>query len=144
MWSSGTSIVEREGSRTEGLRIQHRPYLADAEMTVVIELGDDAPVTAERVLAALDQPARPLFIGRGSCPPACPLAGPIVDAASLEEAVLRVARDRPGKIYLPATAVTPAWGDLPVSIPGRRDWRSYRHSGADPYVIRSTPSAPAI
>ena len=136
MWSSGTSIVERDGSQTEGLRQQERPYKADADMTVVIELRSDSPVAGEQILAALDQPVRPLFIGRTSCPPASRLAGRVIEASSLEAATLQVAQAHPGEIYLPAEAATPSWGDLPLSIPGRRDWASFRHAGTDLYVIR--------
>jgi CRISPR system Cascade subunit CasD len=141
MWSSGTSIVKREGSRTEGLRPQERPYRADADMTAVVEVLAGSLVTSEQILGALDQPVRPLFIGRSSCPPASRLAGRIFEAASLEAATVAIARDHPGEIYLPAEVATPAWGDLPLSIPGRRDWASFRHAGADLYVIRQRPSS---
>jgi hypothetical protein len=76
MWSSGTSTAEREGSRTEGLRQQHRPYRADAAMTAVVELAAGSPVVAADILSALDQPVDPLFIGRSSCPPASRLCRP--------------------------------------------------------------------
>jgi CRISPR system Cascade subunit CasD len=128
--------VEREGSRTEGLRQQERPYRADADMTAVVDVQRGCLVAAEQILAALDQLAHPLFIGRSSCPPASRLAGRVFEATSLEAATLAVARDYSGEIYLPAEAATPAWGDLPLSIPGRRDWASFRHAGADLYVIR--------
>jgi len=141
MWSSGMSIAEREGSETEGLRPQHRPYRADADMTAVIELGSGSPANAEQIIAALDKPARPLFIGRSSCPPACKLAGRLLDAPSLEKATAAVARDHPGTIYLPAAVATPAWGDMPLSIPGCRDWVTYRHAGTDPYIARPSPSS---
>ena len=131
-----TNVVEREGSRTEGLRQQERPYRADAEMTAVVDVQRGCLVAAEQILAALDQLAHPLFIGRSSCPPASRLAGRVFEATSLEAATLAVARDYSGEIYLPAEAATPAWGDLPLSIPGRRDWASFRHAGADLYVIR--------
>ena len=140
MWSSGTSIADREGSQITGLRPQQRPYRADADMTAVVELGAGSPVSAEQIIAALDQPAHPLFIGRSSCPPASKLAGRIFDAVSLEAAVLEVARDYPGEIYLPVQAASPAWGDIPLSIPGCRDWTSYRHAGADLYIMRPSPS----
>src|SRR5947207_2110021 len=60
MWSSGTSIAEREGSQIEGLRPQQRPYRADADMTAVVEPGAGGPANAEQIIAALDQPAHPL------------------------------------------------------------------------------------
>jgi CRISPR system Cascade subunit CasD len=140
MWSSGTSIAEREGSQITGLRPQQRPYRADADMTAVVELGAGSPVTAEQVIAALDQPARPLFIGRSSCPPAFKLADRLFDAPSLEAAVIEIAQSRGGEIYLPAVAATPSWGDMPLSIPGSRDWTTYHHAGADAYIMRACPS----
>ncbi len=139
MWSSGTTIAEREGSQIKGLRPQHRPYRADADMTAIVELAGNSPAQADEILSALDQPARPLFIGRSSCPPATRIAGRMIDAVSLESAVLEVVRERPGEIYLPAEAATPSWGDLPLSIPGRRDWATYRHAGSDLYVCRPAP-----
>jgi CRISPR system Cascade subunit CasD len=139
MWSSSTTIAKREGSQIEGLRPQHRPYRADADMTAIVELTTNSPVKADEILSALDQPARPLFIGRSSCPPATRIAGRRVDAAPLEGAVSEVVRERPGEIYLPADAATPSWGDLPLSIPGRRNWATYRHAGADVYVCRPSP-----
>jgi CRISPR system Cascade subunit CasD len=143
MWSSGTSVAQREGSQIRGLRPQHRPYRADADMTAVVELGEGTPATGEQIIAALDQPAHPLFIGRSSCPPACRLAGRLLDAPSLEAAVLEVARNPPGTIYLPVAVATPEWGDMPLSIPGCRDWATYRHTGADLYIIRPSPSSPS-
>jgi CRISPR system Cascade subunit CasD len=137
MWSSGTTVVEREGSQITGLRQQWRPYLADADMTVVIGLSPSAPIQVENVLAALQEPVRPLFLGRTSCPPEVPLAEEIIEAEDLAAAANLVAQKRSAKlIYLPTELVDPHWGDLPVSIPGRRDWMSNRHSGADLYVCR--------
>jgi CRISPR system Cascade subunit CasD len=140
MWSSGTSVAKREGSQIKGLRSQQRPYRADADMTAIVELGKGGPASADEIVSALDQPAHPLFIGRSSCPPASKLAGELLDAPSLEAAVLDVARNHPGTIYLPAGVATPAWGDMPLSIPGCRDWTTYRHAGADLYIMRPSPS----
>jgi len=137
MWSSGISVIAREGSQIGGLRQQWRPYLADADMTVVIGFAPSAPVQVEDVLKALQEPARPLFLGRTSCPPEVPLAGEIIEAENLASAANAVAAKRGAKlVYLPTELVDPEWGDLPVSIPGRRDWVSNRHSGADLYVCR--------
>src|SRR3954471_13714373 len=57
MWSSGTSIAEREGSQIEGLRQQQRPYRADADMTAIVEMRVGSLITTEQIFAALDQPA---------------------------------------------------------------------------------------
>src|SRR5262249_28596180 len=125
-----------------GLRQQWRPYLADADMTVVIGFAPPTPVRIEDVLNALKEPMRPLFLGRTSCPPELPLAGEIIEAEDLVAATNTLTAKRAAKlVYLPTELVHPEWGDLPVSIPGRRDWLSNRHAGADLYVCRQATSS---
>jgi len=137
MWASGTQVVTREGSGIEGLRQQWRPYLADVDITSVVELQEHAPFGAPEILAALREPARPLFLGRTSCPPEREIAGEIIDASSLEDAAQQLAGARKSSlIYVPADRTEPQWGDLPFSIPGRRDWRANRHSGGQLYLCR--------
>jgi hypothetical protein len=111
-------VTAREGSQISGLRQQWRPYLADADMTVVIGFAPSAPLKVEDVLNALQEPARPLFLGRTSCPPEVRLAGNIIEAENVVAAVKAAATKRSAKlIYLPTELVDPEWGDLPVSIP---------------------------
>ena len=142
MWSSGTTVIEREGSQITGLRQQWRPYLADADMTVVIGFATSVPVTVEDISQALEEPVRPLFLGRTSCPPEVRLVGEIIEADDLAAAANTMTKKRRAKfVYLPTELVTSEWGDLPVSIPGRRDWMSNRHSGADLYVCRQPASS---
>ena len=138
MWSSGRSVVRREGIEKEGTRIQYRPYVMDIDMTVVAQLDDDAPVSAEAILEAFRMPARPLGIGRMNCPPSDDIAGEIVIAESLESAVRQLP---PGELYLPVEATSMAWGDVLVSIPGICDWRSRRHEGSEAFVRRSPQGA---
>ena len=134
MWSSGRSVIVREGIEKEGTRIQSRPYVMDVDMTVVVQLADGAPVTAEEILKALDLPARPLGVGRMNCPPSDRIAGEILEAETFESAVSQIAE---GDLYLPVDAVQMLWGDVLVSIPGTCDWRSRRHGGAEGFVRRS-------
>ena len=134
MWSSGQSVVEREGIEKEGTRIQARPYVMDIDMTIVGRLYHDAPVSAEEVLQALDMPARPLGIGRMNCPPSGRIAGDLLDADTFESALDQIAE---GEHYLPTDAISMDWGDIMVSIPGICDWRSRRHGGAEGFVYRS-------
>lgn len=143
MWTSGVTTVKREGSVVEGLRQQWRPYLADAEMLLIIELLPEAPFSATEILAALDQPQRPLFLGRTSCPPQTRIAGEVIDAPSLSEAATLLSKGLAATLYLPADRAAPQWGDLPMSIPGRRDWLANRHAGSDMYLQRPAPSAEA-
>lgn len=143
MWSSGRSIVIREGSAeaVTGTRQQWRPYLADFDMTLVVQIDGDSPYAPQQILSALSEPARPLFLGRTSCPPEVALSGSVIEATSLEDATEFVARwRRPDLVYLPADRTRTKWGDLPVSIPGRRDWIADRHSGSDLYVCRQLPA----
>lgn len=134
MWSSGQSVLEREGIEKGGTRIQFRPYAMDIDMTVIARLTDDAPVTAEEILEALDMPVRPLGIGRMNCPPSTRIAGDLLAAENFESALGQLAG---GECYLPLDAVPMDWGDTLVSIPGICDWRSRRHRGAEGYVCRS-------
>ncbi len=134
MWSSGRSVVERKGIEKEGTRIQLRPYLMDVDMTVVVQLANDAPVTADKILHALDMPARPLGLGRMNCPPTARIAGEVLDAETLESAVSQTTA---GDLYLPVDLVPMDWGDVMISIPGSCDWRSWRHQGAEGFVRRS-------
>ena len=139
MWSSGGSVVEREGIEKEGTRIQSRPHAMDIDMTVVAQLAAGAPVAAEEILQALEMPARPLGIGRMNCLPSDRIAGEILAADSLESAVSQV---EPGDIYLPIEAVSMDWGDVMVSIPGICDWRSRRHEGSEGFVRRAAVQEP--
>ena len=41
------------------------------------------------------------------------------------------------RLYLPIETADMEWGDMPVSIPGTRDWGAQRHSGSQSYVMRS-------
>ena len=77
----------------QGTLITRREYLADASFLVALQ-GDEALVS--EVIAALQQPAWPLFLGRKSCPPSVP---PLVlkdgklhkeQGITLEEALKRI------------------------------------------------------
>ncbi len=64
--------------------IRSRHYRADAAITVALSLADpnDYP-TVDDLAAALDEPARPLFIGRKPCIPAEPLFIGVTDKETL-------------------------------------------------------------
>lgn len=54
-----------------------RDYHADASVRIVLRVEPPAAAPdLERIAAALDRPARPLFIGRKPCLPSAPLLGP--------------------------------------------------------------------
>lgn len=57
-----------------------KQYLADASFLAAVGLRAGAPTTPDALAAALDRPARPIFLGRRACPPACRLLEGRADA----------------------------------------------------------------
>ena len=64
-------------------------YYADMRVTValLLEPGEDAP-TLDELAAALQEPARPLFIGRKPCLPSAPLFGGFAEGDTALAALL--------------------------------------------------------
>ena len=61
--------------------LRYRDYYADMRVTVALRLraDDGAAPTLDELAAGLDEPMRPLFIGRKSCLPSCALYGGFAD-----------------------------------------------------------------
>lgn len=117
-WNTGKAIgcMSRDGMAET--RVQQRPFLADVDMTILVELADDARWTAQALLAALDEPQYPLCLGRENYPPTCRVAGEVLQEASLERAAERLR----GLVYLPLdskSGAEGAWGDVIVSVVAR-------------------------
>ena len=72
--------------------LRYRDYYADMRVTVALRLepGDDEPALDE-LGAALQEPMRPLFIGRKPCLPSAPLFGGFVEGDTALAALLEVA-----------------------------------------------------
>ena len=68
--------------------LRYRDYFADLRVTVALRLQPDAESPAlDELAAALDEPARPLFLGRKPCLPAAPLFAGFGDGATALEAL---------------------------------------------------------
>ena len=69
--------------------LRYRDYHADMRVTVVLRLrpADEVP-TLDELASALDEPMRPLFIGRKPCLPSRPLAAGFTDGATALAALL--------------------------------------------------------
>lgn len=149
-WTTRGRPEGREGGSNtyKSPHIRYRDLIADAALLVAIALDppDDFP-TVEGLADALARPARPLFLGRKSCLPSCPLvpASPderFIDAANPFDAVARVTSKAGdcdpharGPIVLGPERV-----DLPqglferLVVADERNWLSGVHGGSRTYV----------
>ncbi len=97
-WTTRGRPEGRKGGR-DGYNFPHlryRDYYADMRVTVALRLDPaDADPTLDDLAAALQEPARPLFIGRKPCLPSRPLFGGFKDGDTALAALLNVLVDRP-------------------------------------------------
>jgi CRISPR system Cascade subunit CasD len=105
---------EREGSVVKERAQQWRPLLADADMSVIVEV--EGEWEAHRLLTALRDPVFPLCLGRQSCPPAGQVGERVIAAASLDAALGIVQAERGGTVYRPVSGLVDG---LVVSVPSR-------------------------
>jgi len=124
--------------------IRRRDFDADAAVTVAITLSpEDGDPAIEAAAGALDEPARPLFLGRKPCLPAGPLCLGLVTADSLTEALLAApladdAESGAVRLMLPASEPA-APQDREAYVTDERDWQSGVHGGARRQRFRSVP-----
>lgn len=92
-WTTRGQPEGRDGGAGtyQGKHLRYRDYGADRKVWIALTLepADESP-TLEELADALNEPARPLFIGRKSCIPAEPLCAGIVDADSAAAALATV------------------------------------------------------
>ena len=141
--------------------LRYRDYYADMRVTVALRLhphpdlppsrGKELVVepTLEELAAALDEPARPLFIGRKPCLPSARLCGGFVDASDALAALLAVplADDADGgrdvRLQWPAREVGEPPQRVSVSremmLTDERNWVSGRHGGGRRVVEGTAP-----
>lgn len=88
-WTTRGVPEERgKGEATSGTHIRNREHWADAVFTVALALRDPtASPTLAEIERALNEPERPLFIGRKTCLPATRLFLARREVASLREAL---------------------------------------------------------
>jgi len=136
-WTTRGVIEGRKGGEAkEGTHIRYRHYLADAVYTVAVSLEPaDEPPTLGQVAASLQEPARPLFIGRKCCLPAAPIALGLAMAPSLREALQsaspidRVRRTDDGHVRAWWDRDDAQAGGHAFPITDTRDWANQVHSG---------------
>jgi CRISPR-associated protein Cas5/CasD subtype I-E len=134
MWMAQGRAFAR-GATTVERHVQLRPYLYDADLSVVVDVDERAGASVESCAAALERPRWMRHLGRSCCPPDRPILEGMLAAGSLAEAVARAAESGE-EIWLPASAQAMAPGDVAVPVPDRRDWSSRRHGGETLYLRR--------
>lgn len=138
-WTTWGTPEGRDGASYGAPHRRRRDYHTDAHVTLVIRLErvDEAP-SLDDVAAALERPARPLFIGRKPCLPSAPIwRGEEVFAPTAYDALRSARAEGPGDHRL--RALWPA-GEGPsldeaavsrlVDLPDLRNWRSGLHGSS--------------
>jgi CRISPR system Cascade subunit CasD len=120
-------VFSREGGSHETV-VASRPLTCDIDITAVVKVDRDP----RALLVALERPKFPVTLGRRGMYPTEPIAGVVLDVATVAAGVEIVARERSGAPWTPA--MRPASGQL-CTVPAGRDWRTRRHGGVDTYLI---------
>ena len=116
--------------------LRYRDYFADMRVTVALRLApSDEDPTLDDLASALEEPARPLFIGRKPCLPSGPLCAGLRNAESALDALI----DTPVEDSDGDTAIHMLWQDGESSdkvrlantymLTDERNWRSGLHGG---------------
>jgi CRISPR system Cascade subunit CasD len=86
-WTTRHAVAERGGANAEKTHRRYRDYLVDAICTVAFAVrGADSPDVGT-IARAIDQPRRPLFLGRKACLPTARLSLGVRKASSVLEAL---------------------------------------------------------
>ncbi len=144
-WTTRGKREDRgKGEATRTTHIRYRHFRADSAVLVAAALDPaDEPPTLDDLAAALDEPARPLFIGRKSCLPATPLLVGRLAAADLRDALGRAVGQanaaplgRPVCQSADQGPLAGEWAEAADSrdrrverLVDRRDWRNQFHHG---------------
>lgn len=126
-WTTWGYPEKRAGATYDSPHRRRRDYLADHDCRVVLRLapadgGTEAP-DIDRLAAALERPARPLFIGRKPCLPAAPLMAGWVEGADVPAALKALG--------IAGRALWPADGEnASRDLSDLRNWVSGLHAGS--------------
>ncbi len=147
-WTTYGSSEGRAGASYMAPHRRQRDYHADACVTVVLRLdpAEDMP-DLDAIAAALDRPARPLFIGRKPCLPSRPFSAGTVHAPSAYEALHSV----PAVVDAPPGPLRALWPQTEgptegrqvhriVALPDLRNWKTGLHGGTR-LVVEGTVKA---
>lgn len=137
-WTTHGTPEGRDGASYNAPHRRFRDYHADSSIHIVMRLDreQEAP-TLDQVARAIDQPVRPLYIGRKPCLPSKPLllgdSSRWVMAATAHDALKAVPGNGDRLRALWPTAQGPETGndvDRTVDLADVRSWRNGFHSGS--------------
>jgi CRISPR system Cascade subunit CasD len=146
-WTTYGTPEGRAGASYSAPHRRLRDYHADACVTVVLRLerATGSP-DLDAIAAALDRPARPLFLGRKPCLPSCPLRAGEVNAARAYEALQSIpavdnALHSLRALWPEREGPTdgPHVGRI-VALPDLRNWKTGLHGGTR-LVVEGTVEA---
>lgn len=104
--------------------LRFRDYFADMRLTVALRLEPpETPPALDELAAALERPARPLFIGRKPCLPSAPLFHGFSDGDTALTALLAVPAD--DRKELETTRLSWPENDTPETVTDVRISRTY-------------------
>ena len=114
---------------------RYRDYFADMRVTVTLRLDpEDESPTLDELADALQEPARPLFIGRKPCLPSAPLFAEFVEARTTLDALLSFPLesyrdDRVRLLWSDGEGVDCVRIDREFMLTDERNWVSGLHGG---------------
>jgi CRISPR system Cascade subunit CasD len=135
-WTSWGLPEGRDGASYDAPHRRRRDYLCDAEVLIVCRLSSGPGPEIEALAAALERPARPLFLGRKPCLPARRLFAGWVEAATAYAALaaaLPTSISEAGARAQWPESEGPS-GARPSELTDLRNWHSGLHGGSRPVV----------
>ncbi|MDK3016473.1 type I-E CRISPR-associated protein Cas5/CasD [Pseudodonghicola flavimaris] len=126
-WTTWGQPEGRAGATYDSPHRRRRDYLADHETRVVLRLSDGNGPGLEELAAALDRPARPLFIGRKPCLPTSRLFVGWVGGVSVHDALAALGI-RGRALWPDEGGAYP--GALRYDLADLRNWQSGLHGGS--------------
>ena len=127
---------------------RYRDYFADMRVTIALRLNpEDESPTLDKLAHALEEPARPLFIGRKPCLPSVPLFAGYTEADNILDALLNLPLEREEPEPDDVRLLWPASEGMHTVSPNRdymltdeRNWISGLHGGGRRVYEGTSPS----
>jgi CRISPR system Cascade subunit CasD len=143
-WTTRGAPEGRAGATYGSPHIRRRDFDADKRVLVALRLDEAAePPTLADLAQALDEPARPLFLGRKPCLPSTRLNAGLVEAGGLLAALATIPppKGHIARVLLPGTEPAEP-GDETRPWSDQRRFRTGVHGGTRTVRIRRLAATP--